>query len=639
MTNEPDQLAVEGVRAVAERQIEIVRQTIEDVLKLLSDLAQPASTEDRRTKTLEPPKSSRQIDEIAEKIPSATAELKQALKTACAILEQRSCTIRELLEKKPAGVSTNDITDAVAALMLAGKATYTGDRSKTVMKANRELERFILDSLHTKKQSIAVDDLEKVAEREGISLDDLRDALMTESVSKRVELRDGRIYSVFQRPPAKAERDDIPKPGTGWERYYEEAAPTTYGFENQYVKDHERIVYSSEFRRLAGVTQVFGTSEGHVFHNRLTHSIKAAQIARSIAMRPALQGRVDPDVVEAATLAHDLGHPPFGHAGEAELDRLLTDVHRVEDGYEGNAQNLRIVTQLSRVRREFRGLNLTRATLNALMKYPWSRGTGKKAKKWNTYSSESRFFQFARSQMTGEGAEKKSDEAQVMEWADDIAYGVHDIEDGVRAGMIPLSELLNDSGERERFLEGSRGWWEDQPGFNKDKNLAKAASNILLLAESDLWRPYDDDAAQQAALRQLTTVLHHRYILAVKCDEKNNELRLGPEGPEYEMELTMLKCLMRFYVFSNPVLLPQQYGQRRIISDLFRYFFEATQSNRTASVLPTRVRELFDEDDSPNRGARAAADTIAGMTELEAVAMHRVVTGTDPGRIRGRIIS
>ena len=588
-----------------------------------------------------------ETEEIAMKIPSAKDATKRALEIAFMVMEEKrkegreGCTILELLnheKTKDAGVPSHEIIDAVAALMLAGKATYAGDKSKTVMKANKDLERFIIHNLHVNNQDRTIEDLQKEAERQGISADDFHEALITESVRNRVAHEGGKIRSVIQGPPDVIQDWARPGPGTDWERYYEESTPTTYGYENEYAKDHERIVYSSEFRRLAGVTQVFGTSEGHVFHNRLTHSIKAAQIARSIALRLNRTEQVRPDVVEAAALAHDLGHPPFVHAGEAKLDSLLR-AHDVHDGYEGNAQNLRIVTQLSRVRREFRGLNLTRATLNALMKYPWLREPqGKKAKKWNTYSTERRFFQFARSQMTGAKQEQKSDEAQVMEWADDIAYGVHDIEDGVRAGMIPLSELLKDQGERDRFLEGSKVWWEDEPGFGETKDVAEAAFNILLIAERDLRRPYDDDAAQQAALRQLTTVLHHRYILAVRFDE-NDKLRFGPE---YAREVTILKCLMRFYVFCNPVLLPQQNGHRKVIGDLFDYFFEATQPDRSPNVLPTRVRELFDEDDTPNlqaRAARAAADTVAGMTELEALAMHRVVTGTDSGRIRGRIVS
>ena len=583
------------------------------------------------------------IAEIAGKVPTKKIdELTKPIEIALGVLakETDGCTISELRDKmREEGVSGGVITDTVVALMLAEKATYTGNRSRTVKLANIELERSIINALYENKQGYTFDELLKAAEDKGVSADDLRRAITGEYIRNRVIDEDGKIKSRIQGPPAVAKQRQRTEPGANDERYYEELWRTTYDFRSEFAKDRERIIYSSAFRRLAGVTQVFGTAQGHVFHNRLTHSIKAGQIARSIAEQ---LGHVDvhPDVVEAAALAHDLGHPPFGHTGEKELDDLLRK-HGVIDGYEGNAQNLRIVTQLSRVRSEFRGLNLTRATLNALMKYPWLRGTEeqtKKHRKWNAYSTEKRFFEFARSRMQ---TEEKSDEAQVMEWADDIAYAVHDIEDGVRARMIPLNELLNDPGE---FLEGSKDWWGNQPCFSNSQDKdedAKSAFNIFNIAAGDLRRPYDDDAAQQAALRQLTTVLHHRYTLAVTREDNRLLFR-----PEYKREVTILKGLMRFYVFCNPVLLPQQHGQRRVISDLFGYFFKAAKSDRDRNVLPSRVRELFDEDynslDQPARdvrAARAAADTVAGMTELEALAMHRRVTGTDAGRIRERIVS
>ena len=290
--------------------------------------------------------SKEEMEEIAKKVPMATDAMKQAINTACAVLQGKKdgCTIRELREKaKKAKVSAHDLTDAVAGLMLAGKATYTGDRSRTVIMVNKKLEDFIIDSL--KNPDCTFDKLQKEAEREGYSLHEFRDALERQSV---IIDEHGKIKrkDPYQPPPAKAWDTQRAPRGSEGERYYEEASTATYQFENEFVKDHERVLYSSAFRRLAGVTQVFGTSQGHVFHNRLTHSIKAGQIARSIAdrlkkERPDIQ--FHPDVVEAAALAHDLGHPPFGHTGELELDSLLTK-HGVHDGYEGNAQNLRIVT-------------------------------------------------------------------------------------------------------------------------------------------------------------------------------------------------------------------------------------------------------------------------------------------------------
>jgi len=212
-----------------------------------------------------------------------------------------------------------------------------------------------------------------------------------------------------------------------------------------FQRDRDRVIHSSALRRLANVTQVVDPGEGYVFHNRLTHTLKVAQIARRLAEKlarderaAAALGGIDPEVVEAAALAHDLGHPPFGHIAEKELDLLLrSDPYQVFDGYEGNAQSFRIVTALATRSKDHAGLNLTRATLNALLKYPWHREpSGKKNKKWGYYHhTELAEFQWVRDGQTGD--ERKSVEAEIMDWSDDIAYAVHDLEDFYRAGFAP----------------------------------------------------------------------------------------------------------------------------------------------------------------------------------------------------------
>ena len=232
-------------------------------------------------------------------------------------------------------------------------------------------------------------------------------------------------------------------------------------------RDRDRILYSSAFRRLGGVTQVAAAGERHVFRNRLTHSLEVAQVARRLAEHTAKTqpnesealGGIEPDVVEAAALAHDLGHPPFGHVAEAELDRLVRDSGN-SDGFEGNPQSFRVVTKLALRHRDFQGLNLTRATLNAILKYPWRRevGGGLRDRKWGAYSIEADEFSWARELSAGDS---RSVEAELMDWADDIAYSVHDLDDFYRVGMIPLDRLLtNAAGERERFLNGVRARWE-----------------------------------------------------------------------------------------------------------------------------------------------------------------------------------
>ena len=247
------------------------------------------------------------------------------------------------------------------------------------------------------------------------------------------------------------------------ERVWDKPEEKTGDFRSDFERDCDRILYSGAFRRLAVITQVVSPAGGHAFHNRLTHALKVAQVGRRIAERlntaenAELIGRhggLHPSVVEAAGLAHDLGHPPFGHIAEEELDAKLLEAAEKE-GYEGNAQSFRIVSCLE-IRESGRnegalGLNLTRATLNALLKYPRMRDESKnRRQKFGAYRSEDKQFKFAR--------EYSSDqnpclEAQIMDWADDISYAVHDLEDFYRAGMIPL-DRLSKSDEIKSFLDG-----------------------------------------------------------------------------------------------------------------------------------------------------------------------------------------
>jgi dGTPase len=176
-------------------------------------------------------------------------------------------------------------------------------------------------------------------------------------------------------------------------------------------------------------------------------------------------------VVEAACLAHDLGHPPFGHAAETELDRLVLDPKIVggkdedaaEDGYEGNAQTFRILTKLAvRFHRDWPGLDLTRATLAATLKYPWLRDLSdeKRGKKWSAYTSEETQFRWAREFCNGDF---KSAEAELMDWADDIAYSVHDLEDFHRVGIIPWSEIVSPAAKARLEKSALDAWKKSDP--------------------------------------------------------------------------------------------------------------------------------------------------------------------------------
>jgi predicted deoxyguanosinetriphosphate triphosphohydrolase len=206
------------------------------------------------------------------------------------------------------------------------------------------------------------------------------------------------------------------------------------------------------------VTQVARAGEADVFHTRLAHTLKVAQVGRRIAEyvlreqpEVATQVGVDVEVVEAACLAHDLGHPPFGHRGEEVLRDCVTTFGEPE-GYEGNAQSLRILTKLAVRFEACDGLDLTRATLAACIKYPWRRNAAHpiKSQKWGYYATEQEDFTFAR---MASGLETKTAEAELMDWADDIAYSVHDLEDFHRCRLIPWREVLSAEG-REKLLAG-----------------------------------------------------------------------------------------------------------------------------------------------------------------------------------------
>ncbi len=260
-----------------------------------------------------------------------------------------------------------------------------------------------------------------------------------------------------------------------------------------FERDRARVVHSASLRRLAAKTQVLGPQSDDFVRNRLTHSLEVAQVARDLA-RPL---GCHPDLAETAALAHDLGHPPFGHNGEMALDALGSEC----GGFEGNAQTLRILTRLEAKSADLEGrsvgLNLTRAALDACTKYPWERAPG--SAKFGVYADDLPVFTWLRRGVDGP---RRCVEAQVMDLADDVAYSVHDLEDGVVGGRIDLS-LLDHDDERAAVWETVRDWY--LPAAD-DAALEEALRRVRAVGS---WpeASYDGSRRALAALKNLTSDL------------------------------------------------------------------------------------------------------------------------------------
>ncbi len=401
-------------------------------------------------------------------------------------------------------------------------------------------------------------------------------------------------------------------------------------------KDRDRILYTSALRRLAKITQVVATDVGHVFHNRLTHSLQVAQVGLRIAQRlsspyASLVGTAtgfDPDVVEAACLAHDLGHPPFGHVAEKKLDELAGEEI---DGFEGNAQSFRIVTRLSQHSPIHRGLDLTRATLAAILKYPWMRGQNPaKPDKWGAYSSERKDFDFAIELCPS--PKDRTIEASLMDWADDITYSVHDVEDFYRAGRLPLHLLADRRYDKERkgFFGKVFARHSDKKGIWADQKSLEEAFNEVIVGLFPLEGVYTGEWQERAALRDFTSQLIGRYVGATTIEMSDGFPRLRI-NEDRELEVAMLKELTWIYVIEAPELATQQEGQRQAIQGLFSIYWDAAQGKRSQHLFPPYYGKALESSADNRERKRVVVDLIAGMTEEQALAMYTRLTGVKVG--------
>lgn len=405
-------------------------------------------------------------------------------------------------------------------------------------------------------------------------------------------------------------------------------------------RDCDRILYSTAFRRLSGVTQIVNPAEIKIFHNRLTHSLKVAQIAKRIALSllrkdvsKHLLKTLDPNVVEAAALAHDLGHPPFGHTSEKALDKIIrSKIKDAKEGYEGNAQSFRIVNKLSIAYIHCRGLNLTRATLNAILKYPWlpdSPISEKHDNKYGAYFSEEEEFHFARN---NEVDGKRYLEATIMDLADDITYAVHDLEDLYKAGFIP-QKPIGESIPLEALtsiVENSNDDWLDtslrtSASIKKISRSIHDFLNIIPFGDA----PFDGSARSRIMIRSLSSVFISTFLASISLVEKKGEYPSIKLKGDIGYLILALKKIPEICIYNKPALLRIQFAQERIIKSLFDIFYESIEDGKKQNILPGSILHLYlkEKDMDETKRVRFVSDAVSSLSDEEAIHLHAKLCG------------
>lgn len=305
------------------------------------------------------------------------------------------------------------------------------------------------------------------------------------------------------------------------------------------------------------------------------------------------------------------------------------------DGFEGNAQSFRIVTKLAIRTSLFSGLNLTRATLAAVLKYPWFRSRlGKHHRKWGAYRSERREFAWARQL---EHREVRSANAEIMDRADDIAYSVHDVEDFYRAGLIPLHLLASQSAEVDRFVIGAETRKDRHHLTLTPKDIRVTLDRVLDLFP--LTGPYDGRATNRAYLRSFTSKLIANYLTSIRLQSGANPTKRHTTIPKtLATQIDVLKQLVWHYVILNPSLTTQQFGHRAVIRALFKFLLDAAGKN--IDLLPAsaqdeviRINQLESARGRRIARIRLTADTIASMSEQSVLQLFKRISGISPGSI------
>ena len=392
--------------------------------------------------------------------------------------------------------------------------------------------------------------------------------------------------------------------------------PIKEGVRSPFSRDRARVLHSAGLRRLAAKTQVLVAGQDDFPRTRLTHTLEVAQIARELGEALGC----DPDVVEVAGLAHDLGHPPFGHNGEEELNRLADFI----GGFEGNAQTLRVLTRLEakvyddELDRSV-GLNLTRACLDASCKYPWPCGGGGPGleRKFGYYPDDADIFAWLREGAVGE---RTCLEEQVMDWSDDVAYSVHDVEDAVHVGLVAV-DLFDDQAVRRNILTIAR------ERYLPSATEGELDDAITRLTELQYWpRHFTGSHRDMVELKRFTSYLIGRFCVTAQIatqmaygDEPLTRYAAELVVPdEVRAEVAVMKAITVAFVMHREGAEQEYARQREIIAELVHALTLDEGRSLELWLQPT-----YETATSDAERFRVIIDQVASLTDVSAVQWHK----------------
>ncbi len=376
----------------------------------------------------------------------------------------------------------------------------------------------------------------------------------------------------------------------------------------EFMRDRARVIHSAALRRLAAKTQVAVPWENDFQRTRLSHSLECAQIGRELGESLG----ADPDLLETACLSHDLGHPPFGHNGEEALAEVAKDF----GGFEGNAQSFRLLTRIEAktVDEDGKtvGLNLTRASLDAATKYPWPRAIN--PRKFGVYDDDVEIFNWMRQ---GAPSDRKCIEAQIMDWSDDCAYSVHDLEDAIFVGQVKVDNFDRDFDILHK---------EMQDGYGSTATKEEAATALQRLQQLSCWpRYYDGSHRSLARLKDSTSQLIGRFVLAAELETR----KVHGNGPlqryeadlviprEQEVEVDFLKAVAGHYLI-NAAISQERYAKQQIV---IKELVEMLHKHAAKALDSIFVKDWEISSDETSR-MRIIIDQVASLTDPGAYSLH-----------------